>query len=174
MALNHEQVSGIFNSYDNTNSLVEALYQAGIQDQDISVLMSDQTRQNFTNNNDALRSLDNNKVPEGVSAGAVSGGLLGALIGGLTLIGSVAIPGAGLLAAGPIVGALTGGAIGATSGGLIGALIGAGIPEEEAREYEQALENQGNIVVIAYVPEEKVNAIKSIFERYGAKQVKTT
>lgn len=176
--MDHEQISGVFNSYQNLNSLMNELNANGISDKNINILMADNTRQSYTHNagdninegvNDAI---ENSRMPEGTSTGAISGGLLGALIGGLTLVGSVALPGAGLLAAGPIVGALTGGAIGAASGGVIGALIGAGIPENEAQEYEKALQQQGNVVVIAHIHRNQSSQIRSIFERYGAKQIK--
>jgi hypothetical protein len=51
--------------------------------------------------------------------------------------GALAIAGVGLLiAAGQIMGALSGAAVGAATGGLASALIGLGIPEYEAKRYE--------------------------------------
>jgi hypothetical protein len=51
--------------------------------------------------------------------------------------GALAIAGVGLLiAAGPIMGALSGAAVGSATGGLASALIGLGIPEYEAKRYE--------------------------------------
>ena len=48
-----------------------------------------------------------------------------------------------LIAAGPIMAALGGTAAGATAGGLVGALVGFGIPESEARVYEERLKEGG-------------------------------
>ena len=65
---------------------------------------------------------------------------------GLAAAGTLALPGLGLIAMGPIAAALTGGAIGAATGGLLGGLIGYGIPEEQARRYESGL-RQGHMVM---------------------------
>jgi hypothetical protein len=112
------------------------------------------------------------KLPEGTATGGLTGGILGAIIGGLTLVGSVILPGSGLLVAGPLVGALTGGAIGTAAGGLVGALVGAGIPETEAKFYQESLQKQGNVLVVAHVPHDMVDEVRSLFKRCGAESVK--
>jgi hypothetical protein len=68
---------------------------------------------------------------------------LGALLAAAT---SIAIPGIGLLVAGPIAGAIAGAGAGGAAGTLIGALIGAGIPEERAKVYERGI-REGGIVL---------------------------
>ena len=128
--------------------------------------MSETTRDSY------FSAQESNKAPEGLTVGGISGGLLGALIGGLTLIGNVVAPGAGFLVAGPLVGAITGGAIGAATGGLIGALVGAGIPEHEAKFYEDALKKEGNILLVAHVPHEQAKDVRDVFHRYGAQNLK--
>jgi hypothetical protein len=58
-------------------------------------------------------------------------------------IGALAIPGLGpFIAAGPIMAALSGAAAGATAGGVV-ALVGLGIPEYEAKAYEERLKTGG-------------------------------
>lgn len=53
-------------------------------------------------------------------------------------IGALAIPGVGpFIAAGPMMTGLAGPAGGAAAGGLTGVLIGMGIPEYEAKSYEE-------------------------------------
>jgi hypothetical protein len=47
------------------------------------------------------------------------------------------------IAAGPIMAALSGAAAGATTGGVVGALVGLGIPEYEAKAYEERLKTGG-------------------------------
>ena len=65
-------------------------------------------------------------------------------------IGALAIPGVGpLIAAGPILAALSGAAIGGTVGGPTGALVGLGIPEYEAQQYEGKL-REGNIFLCVH------------------------
>ncbi len=158
-------VSGIFSSEAKVRSLIEDLEDRGYSKDQISMLMSDKTRDRFP------QLEKSSKLPEGAATGGLSGGLLGALIGGLTMAGSVLVPGAGLLIAGPIIGALTGGAIGTTAGSLIGALIGAGIPEHEAKHYEDALKQEGNVLLIAHVDKDEVSEVKSLFKTYGAKEL---
>ncbi len=87
-------------------------------------------------------------------------------------MGSLLIPGLGLVAAGPLIGALTGGAVGGIAGGLIGALVGAGIPEHEARFFEDALKEEGNVLVVAHVPDKQVKETKAVFERFDARRIK--
>jgi hypothetical protein len=67
---------------------------------------------------------------------AVTGGVIGLLAG----IGALAIPDIGpFIAAGPIMAALSGAAVGAATGGVVGGLIGLGIPEIEAKRYDEKL-----------------------------------
>lgn len=163
---NYDQISGIFKSYKDFSELIEALNLRGYQEEDISVLMSEHThRQYFTPQ-------ENTKAPEGGVLGTLSGGILGAVIGGLSLIGNVIIPGSGLLVAGPLVGALTAGAVGAAAGGLIGALVGAGIPEHEAKFFENALKQEGQILVVVHVLKDHIKEVKAVFERHNAQQLK--
>ena len=54
---------------------------------------------------------------------------------------TIAVPGLGLVVAGPIAAALAGAGAGAAAGGLIGAMVGAGIPEDRgAKEYKRESE----------------------------------
>ena len=61
----------------------------------------------------------------------------------IAAIATVALPGVGLVVAGPIAAALAGAGAGGATGGLIGALIGAGIPEERVKDYEEGIKNGG-------------------------------
>jgi hypothetical protein len=78
------------------------------------------------------------KAPEGATAGAAIGGAIGGTVGLLAGMGMLAIPGlVPFIAAGPIMAALSGAAAGATAGGVVGALVGLGIPEYEAKAYQE-------------------------------------
>jgi len=114
------------------------------------------------------------KAPEGVATGATTGGVAGGVFGLLAGIGALAIPGVGpLIAAGPIMAALSGAAVGAAAGGVVGGLIGLGIPEIEAKIYESKL-REGNylIAVHAHSSEEEKRA-KKIFEVENAENIAT-
>jgi outer membrane lipoprotein SlyB len=157
----YDQVSAIFASYADFASLIETLNLRGYREDDISVLMSESTHRQY------FAPQENTKAPEGATVGSLSGGILGALVGGLTAAGSIVIPGAGLVVAG-----LSAGAVGAVTGGLIGALVGAGIPEHEAKFFENALKEQGRILVVAHVPKAESDEVKSVFERCNAQRLK--
>ena len=89
-------------------------------------------------------------------------------------IGALAIPGVGpFIAAGPIMAALSGAAVGATTGGVVGGLIGLGIPEIEAKRYDEKLK-KGNYLVAVHTDEsEDVDRAKHIFKTVGAEDIST-
>jgi uncharacterized membrane protein len=102
-------------------------------------------------------------VAAGAGIGAAIGGLGGLLVG----LGALAVPGVGpVIAAGPLLAALTGAGVGAVTGGLVGALVDLGIPDEEAHVYSEGL-RRGHVLVIAQVPDASVNAVTSMMERPG-------
>lgn len=160
------QISGIFDSKQDLKNLMDDLHARNITDENVSIVMSEETRNRFFTID------DDTKAPEGTAIGGVAGGLLGALIGGLSVAGTVLLPGVGLLVAGPLLGAIAGAGIGSAAGGLIGALVGVGVPEHEAKFYEDALKKEGNIFVLAHVPEPEAGSVKTAFERYHAHRVK--
>ena len=99
-----------------------------------------------------------------------AGGVIGLLAG----IGALAIPGVGpFIAAGPIMAALSGAAVGAATGGVVGGLIGLGIPEIEAKRYDEKLK-KGNYLVAVHTDEsEDVDRAKHIFKTAGAEDIST-
>ena len=128
-------------------SAVDRLHQMGYGREDIGVMMDDKTRER------AFAAMTNSKGSEGIAAGATIGGVLGAIVAGVTATGSVAvIAGTGGLAApfvaGPLVAALAGLGAGGAAGGIVGGLIGAGIAEDRAKKYEQGLREGGVLVAV--------------------------
>jgi hypothetical protein len=102
-------------------------------------------------------------VAKGAGIGAAIGGLGGLLVG----LGALAIPGIGpVVAAGPLLAALTGAGVGAVTGGIVGALVDLGIPDEEAHIYSEGL-RRGHVLVIAQAPDSSANAVTRIMERPG-------
>lgn len=137
-----KKIVGVFNTEREASNAIEELKSQGFSTDEISVITKDREElRNITEETDT-------KAPEGVAAGATTGGVLGGAAGLLAGIGALAIPGIGpILAAGPIAATITGAAVGAGAGGLLGGLIGMGIPEEEATEYEGYV-NNGKILVL--------------------------
>lgn len=156
----------IAKSEQQAESIVDALRIAGFSNNDISVLFPDKHgSKDFAHEH-------NTKAPEGATTGGVAGMGVGAILGWVAGIGALAIPGVGpFIAAGPIVAALSGAAIGGATGGIIGALVGLGIPEFEAKRYEEKIRS-GNILISVHteVSDERSRA-KSIFENAGAEDI---
>jgi hypothetical protein len=150
----------------HASRIVSDLKAAGFSNNDISVLLPDKrgTRE-FAHEKET-------KAPEGATTGALTGGALGGVLGWLVGIGALAIPGVGpFIAAGPIMAALGGSAIGAAAGGLTGALIGMGIPEYEAKRYEERLKSGRVLISVHSENSDETKRAKEIFERAGAEDI---
>jgi hypothetical protein len=158
-------VTGIFHSRESAEMAADELVKAGFAPDDVSILMSDTTQgREF-----AIKK--STKAPEGAATGAAVGGTLGAIAAGLAAVATLTIPGLQVLAAGPIVAALTGLGAGAAAGGLTGALIGLGIPEHEAKFFHEELE-RGGILLGAYTHADRAKIAKEILESAGAEKVR--
>jgi hypothetical protein len=149
-------------------TVVDRLKNAGFTANDISVLMPDtQSSNDFAVDNQT-------KSPEGATIGAGTGAAVGGGLGWLAGIGALAIPGVGpLIAAGPILAALTGAALGGTVGGITGALVGLGIPEFEAKRFEGKLKGGRCLVSVHSENSNETEKAKEIFEAAGAEDIST-
>ncbi|HEX8457489.1 MAG TPA: YsnF/AvaK domain-containing protein [Pyrinomonadaceae bacterium] len=156
-------VTGMFRDKDSAERAYSSLSTRGYEKDDINVIMSDETRNKYyPEGSDAADSELGTKALEGTGAGAAIGGTTGAILGAIAAIGtSVALPGLGLLVAGPVAGALIGAGAGGATGGLIGALVGSGIPEDRAKEYEAGVKEGG--IVMGFQPRSEEDA--EYFER---------
>jgi len=149
--------------------IVGLLKTARFTSNDISVLLPDRAgTKEFAVDNQT-------KAPEGAATGAGTGAVLGGSLGWLAGIGALAIPGLGpLIAAGPIMAALTGAAVGGTVGGVTGALIGLGIPEYEAKRYEGKLKGGHALISVHSENSAETDRAKKIFETAGAEDISTS
>lgn len=139
-------VGASFGDRENAERAYNSMTSRGYSQDDINLMMSDDTRRKYFSDDDADSGLGS-KAMEGAGVGGALGTTAGAILGAVAAIGtSVLIPGLGVVIAGPLAGALAGAGAGAATGGLIGALIGSGIPEDRAREYENDVKN-GRIVM---------------------------
>jgi uncharacterized protein YcfJ len=152
-----------------TETIIRNLQSSGFSGNDISVLLADKkgTRD--------LAIEHNTKSPEGAVAGAGGGAILGGALGWLAGIGALAIPGVGpLIAAGPILAALSGAAIGGTVGGLTGALVGMGMSEFEAKQYEGKVKAGSALISIHTENSNDTERATNICEHAGATDVTTS
>ena len=137
--MNH--VSAVFDSHAEAERAVSELRAAGVRDSAISLIARHEGKTTETH-------ADGEKVGSVVSKTAAGAGI-GALLG----VAALAIPGVGpFVAAGAIAeaavggAALTGTAVGAAAGGLAGLLSKHGVSHDDARYYEDRV-NQGGVFV---------------------------
>ncbi len=169
MAGKNTAVFGIYRDYAGVENAVDTLKAAGFRNTDISVLFPE----NVGTKDFAVRK--ETKAPEGATAGAGTGAIIGGGLGWLAGIGALAIPGLGpFIAAGPIVAALAGVGVGGAVGGIAGALIGMGIPEYEAKRYEGLIKEGGILLSVHSDDSEWTKRAKQILERTGAQDVSST
>ncbi len=143
---NAPTVTGAFPDQDSAERAYNELLKKGYTEKEIHVMMSEETRKHLRGA-DNLKLEHGNKALEGAGVGGALGGAMGAtILGIMAAAATVAIPGVGLVVAGPLAGALVGAGAGAAAGGLAGTLVGMGIPEDRAKEYEDDLKH-GSIVM---------------------------
>jgi len=136
-------VVGVFHELEQARMAIEALKEHGFNPDSISILSP---RKEDTQ---ALAEDTGTHAGSGAATGAVTGGILGGLGGWLVGIGAIAIPGIGpIIAAGAIATAIAGAAIGASVGAIAGALIGMGVPEDEAKYYENEVKSGRTLVTV--------------------------
>lgn len=161
MAFADQFETGMYDDRTSAEDAVNRLHGLGYEKDDISVMMHNKTHaREFAEHTGS-------KAATGAATGAAIGGGLGAILAGLTATGSIAaVVGTGGLAApfvaGPLAAALAGLGAGGATGGILGALIGAGIPEDRAKHYEDRLNNGG--ILVGVKPREEHRAqIRDIF-----------
>ena len=138
-------VTGMFRDRESAERAYQALPSRGYSERDLNLAMSDDTRKRyFAEGTDTELG---SKAAEGAGVGGAIGATVGAIAAALAAVGtSIAIPGLGLVIAGPAAAALAGAGAGGLTGGLLGALVGWGIPEERVKHYESGIK-EGGIVM---------------------------
>jgi hypothetical protein len=130
---------GVFATVDDARDAVRGLLAAGFTKNQITVVCSDETKEQYFHEFE-------HQHPAGTytPTAAIAGGTIGALLGGLTVVGAAIGTGSlALWAAGPIT-AWAGG----VAGGLVGAMMTRGVEKELANYYQQAVMD-GQILVAA-------------------------
>lgn len=142
----NRMMTGMFKDRESAEGAYNALHDRGYTKDEVNLMMSDDTRKKHFQNSDMDTDLGN-KALEGAGTGSAIGGTAGAIIGAIAAIGTaVALPGLGLVIAGPIAAGLAGAGAGGLTGGIVGALVGSGIPEDRAKEYESGVKNGGIVM----------------------------
>ena len=160
-------VTGLFKTKLAAEAAVDALIKQGYTRDDISVLMSDATK----NKEFAIETRTH--AADGAGIGGAVGGTVGAVLAAIAAVGtSIALPGIGLVIAGPIAAALAGAGAGGFTGGVIGALVGAGIPEHRAKVYDAGLRSGGILIGVEAKTNEEADTIEKLLTDLGAEHVR--
>ncbi len=169
-------IIGIIQDKDNAEGAINTLIDLGYNPKDMSVIMRDKADAEYISDSTGAH------VTEGAVSGATTGGLIGGLAGLLIGVGAITIPGIGaLLIGGPLAAALgltgalastvSGAVTGAVAGGLVGALVSLGVPEEEARVYEDRIKD-GAILIAVPTFVGRADEVNDILADYGASQIR--
>lgn len=165
-------VLGIFPQENDAEDAIAELQKKGFNPKDISIVMKDKRQQHVVEENTGAN------VAEGTLSGATTGAVVGGVAG---LLAGTVMPGlAGFLIGGPIGAALgltgaaattvSGAATGAVAGGLLGALTGLGVSDDEAKVYEQRV-NEGGILVAVPVTQQNTEEVRTILSEKGATDI---
>jgi hypothetical protein len=154
-------VTGMFRDRDSAERAYQSLPARGYSERDVNLAMSDETRRRHFPEGGAETELGS-KAAQGAGVGGAVGATVGAIAAAIAAVGtSIAIPGLGLVIAGPAAAALVGAGAGGLTGGIIGALVGWGIPEERVKHYEKGIKEGG--IVMGVTPRSDEDA--EYFER---------
>lgn len=136
-------VTGLFPDRTSAERAYESVSSRGYSKDDVNLVMSDDTRKKHFNEAGTRTELGT-KAAEGAGVGGAVGGTIGAVLGAIAAVGtSIAIPGLGLVIAGPLAAGIAGAGAGSLTGGLVGALVGWGMPEERVKRYESGVKSGG-------------------------------
>lgn len=142
-------ILGIFRDSKLAGQCVSELKDKGYT-KDISVIAK----------NDSDRDLVSHDVKQDIADGTTAGAA------------SFVIPGMGLVVLGPIATTLTGAAAGALTGGIVETLVDWGVPEKQAKEYQDRIKN-GEVLIAVDADEEHQSHIKNIMDNYGVEFIET-
>jgi len=160
-------VTGFFKTRAAAEAAVDAIIKRGYTRDDISVLMSDATK------NKEFAVQTRSHAADGLGIGGAIGGTVGAVLAAIVAVGTaITIPGAGLVVAGPIAAALAGAGAGGATGGLIGLLVGTGIPEHRAKVYDSGVRGGGILLGVEAKSDEEVDKLEKLLEDIGAENVR--
>lgn len=168
-------ILGIFTDQKDADHAVDDLHDAGFNPKDVSIVMKNQAGGYHVRD-------DGSVVTDSTISGAATGGIIGGIAGLLIGMGAIAVPGIGaLLIGGPLAAAfgltgaaattVSGAATGVLAGGLLGALVGLGVPEDEARVYEEKIRAGGVLVAVSAAADAAPDA-RAILEDNNAEQIK--
>jgi len=157
-------VVGVFSDRREAEEAIHDLKQHGFHDDQIGIAARDAKHPEGT-----VTRADDSDAGGAAASGAIGGGVLGGILGALA---AGMIPGVGpVIAGGLLAGVLGGAAVGAAAGGLLGALTGMGVPEEDARYYDE--EFKGGRTLVTVKADDRYDEARSILHSHGGHDVES-
>lgn len=139
-----DMITGLFIDRDSAERAYTTVTDRGYDKGDVNLVISEAARKKHFSDDANTQTELHSKAAQGASIGGAIGGTLGAVAAAVATVGTtLAIPGLGLIIAGPAAAALAGLGAGGLTGGVVGALIGLGIPEERVKHYEAGIDDGG-------------------------------
>ena len=132
---------GVFDDRNDADLAAQDLREKGFKDDQIGYAWRDEEGKTHTEGNKAGK-----MAASGAGTGVVLGGLIGA--GAALLIPGIGPVVSGGLLATALAGGATGAVTGAVAGGISGALLGLGIPEDEAKYYDQQVRDGRTLMTV--------------------------
>ena len=167
----NSMLTGLFKDRESAEKAYSSMSSRGYTKDDVNVMMSDETRNKYYPAGSATSELGD-KAMEGAGVGSAIGGTVGAVLAGIAAIGTtVALPGLGLLIAGPLAAALAGAGAGGLTGGLVGALVGSGIPEDRAKAYESGIKEGGIMMGVTPRSDEDATYLENEFKTHRGEHI---
>lgn len=164
-------MTGLFPDRESAERGYNALSERGYAKDDINVVMSEDTKQRHFVAAGTETELGT-RAAEGAGVGGAIGGTLGAIAAAVAAVGTtIALPGLGLVIAGPLAAAIAGAGAGAATGGLVGALVGWNIPEERVKRYDEGIRNGGILMGVRPKSDDDAAHLESAWKTHRAQDV---
>lgn len=169
---NHRPLmTGLFPDRASAELGYSTMADRGYSKDDVNVVMSEDTKKRHFTSNGVETELGS-KAAEGAGVGGAIGGTVGAIAAALVAVGTtLAIPGLGMVIAGPLAAAVAGAGAGAATGGLVGALVGWNMPEERVRQYDEGIRKGGILMGVRPRNDEDASFLENSWKTNRAQDV---
>ncbi len=145
----NRSIAALFTNPKDAEEAYGITLNLGYDKGDINILVSEQSKKQYYNKDEDEDTDLSTQVKQQAASGSAAGGTLGLIAGAIIGSGvSVALPGLGIVAAGPITAALVGAGTGGFAGGVLGAFANAGIPEDLATDYKTGVKEGGTLLIV--------------------------
>jgi hypothetical protein len=162
MAGNHIAVFGIYGSDVQAGLAVVRLMESGFSSNDISVLLKDHRSSR------AFAEEGSTKAPKGTASPTTADRTF-AFLGE---INALAVPGIGpFIAVGPIMEALSGFGAAGSAGYLTGALVDMGIPEFEAKRYDEKIKEGAVLLSVRCDSSVSMTRAQNLLKQMGGQDI---